>query len=221
MCAMAQIALHVARRFALFLDTYRLPDRSRWTGQQLDDATDGVVPRSYVTNLRKGRIDSPGYEKMMAIAKAMGFPPGAWFDETSSGGAPAATDESQDLAGRLEHLFGAVRHPKTGEPYTDAEAARMSAGVLTEQEGERIRTGAVPDPTVSQVSALAAVFGVEPSYLVDRKGQPTLDAELLVGLRNETAREITREALRLPERERSIVLGIVRQLGDQGPPPTG
>jgi len=28
----------------------------------------GVVTRSYVTNLRKGRIEDPGYEKMRAIA---------------------------------------------------------------------------------------------------------------------------------------------------------
>ena len=90
MCAMAQTALHVARRFALFLDTYRRPDGSRWTGQQLDEATEGVVARSYFTNLRKGRIESPGYEKMMAIAKAMGFPPEAWFEEMPTDGALAA-----------------------------------------------------------------------------------------------------------------------------------
>ena len=45
----------------------------------------------------------------------------------------------------------------------------MSAGSLPEEEVEGIRTGAISDPTVGQVSALAAVFGVEPSYLVDRK----------------------------------------------------
>ena len=33
------------------------------------------MPRSYVTNLRKGRIENPGYEKMRAIAKAMSFAP--------------------------------------------------------------------------------------------------------------------------------------------------
>jgi hypothetical protein len=38
-----------------------------------------------------------------------------------------------------------------------------------------------------------------------------LDAELLEGLSDETTREITRQALRLPEREREIVLGVVRQ----------
>jgi transcriptional regulator with XRE-family HTH domain len=87
----------------------------------------------------------------------------------------------------------------------------MSAGGLTEEEVEGIRTGKISDPTVGQVAALAAVFGVEPSYLVDRKEPPPLDAELLEGLSDETTREITRQALRLPERERGIVLGVVRQ----------
>jgi hypothetical protein len=62
---------------------------------------------------------------------------------------------------------------------------------------------------------LAAVFGVEPSYLVDRKEPPPLDAELLEGLHDETTRQITREALRLPERERQIVVGVVRQFGER------
>ena len=69
--------MHLARRFELFLDIYPRLDGSRWTGQQLDEATGGIVTRSYFTNLRKVRIENPGYEKMAAIAKAMGFPPGA------------------------------------------------------------------------------------------------------------------------------------------------
>jgi hypothetical protein len=74
---------------------------------------------------------------------------------------------------------------------------------------------------VGQVAVLAAVFGVEPSYLVDSEEPPWLDVELLEGLSDETTREITREALRLPERERRIALGIVRQFGGQGLPPSG
>jgi transcriptional regulator with XRE-family HTH domain len=73
--------MHVSQRFEQLLDSYRHPDGSRWTGQQLDEATEGLVTRSYVTNLSKGRIRSPGHEKMSAIAKAMGFPPAAWFEE--------------------------------------------------------------------------------------------------------------------------------------------
>jgi transcriptional regulator with XRE-family HTH domain len=71
------------------METYRRPDGRRWTGQELDEATGGVVTRSYVTNLRKGRIDNPGYEKLRAIAKVMGFPPELWFQEGVEFGAGA------------------------------------------------------------------------------------------------------------------------------------
>ena len=73
--------MYIAQRFEHLLDSYRQPDGSRWTGQQIDEATDGLVTRSYVTNLSKGRIKSPGHDKMAAIAKAMDFPPGAWFED--------------------------------------------------------------------------------------------------------------------------------------------
>jgi transcriptional regulator with XRE-family HTH domain len=69
--------MHISQRFEHLLNAHRRPDGSRWTGQQLHEATGGVVTRSYVTNLRKGRIESPGYEKMRAIAKAIGFAPEA------------------------------------------------------------------------------------------------------------------------------------------------
>jgi DNA-directed RNA polymerase specialized sigma24 family protein len=70
-------------------------------------------------------------------------------------------------------------------------------------------------PDRGQVVALAGVFGVEPSYLLDR-GEPVFDGELVEALRDEAVREATREISRLPERERRVVLGIVRQFGDQG-----
>jgi len=180
-----------------------------------------VVTRSYVTNLRKGRIENPGYEKMLAIARAMGFPPEAWFEHAAGDEAVAIPEEDRDFAARVGHLFESIVHPGTGVSYTNAEVARMSLGDLTEEDVEGIRTGVIDDPTVSHVAALAAVFGVEPSYLVDRKEPPSLDTELLDGLRDETTREITREALRPPERERQIVLGIVRQFGERGSPPSG
>jgi ABC-type histidine transport system ATPase subunit len=54
-----------------------------------------VVARAYFVNLKKGCINSPGYQKMVAIAKAMGFPPAAWFED--------GTDSALDwgLAGAL------------------------------------------------------------------------------------------------------------------------
>jgi transcriptional regulator with XRE-family HTH domain len=207
--------MHVAQKFEHLLDTYRRPDGHRWTGQQLDEATGGVVTRSYVTNLRKGRIENPGYEKLAAMAKAMGFPPEVWFEDSlSEGRSIGDAEQSRSVASRLEHLFEVVRNPKTGEPYTNAEVARMTLGELSEEEVERIRTGEVSDPTVGQVAALAGVFGVEPSYLLDR-GEPLFDRELVDALRNWTVREATREISRLPEKERRLVLGIVRQFGSE------
>ena len=69
-------ALYAARRFELFLEAYRRPDGDRWGGADLKRATGGGMTRSYVANLRKGRIVNPGHEKMRAIVKAIGFPPG-------------------------------------------------------------------------------------------------------------------------------------------------
>jgi transcriptional regulator with XRE-family HTH domain len=209
--------LHVAQRFERLLDAHRRPDDSRWTGQQLDEATGGVVTRSYVTNLRKGRIENPGYEKMRAIAKAMGFAPEVWFEDGLGDVRSIGQAEgSRGLAGRVEHLFEVVRNPTTGEPYTNSEVARMALGDLSEEDVERIRSGAIKDPSVGQVAALASVFGVEPSYLLDRKGSPLLDEELLEALRDETVREANREISWLPARERRLVLGIVRQFENPG-----
>jgi transcriptional regulator with XRE-family HTH domain len=204
--------MHIAQKFEALLEMYPRPDGHRWSGKEIDDATAGVVSRSYVTNLRKGRIDNPGYEKMRAIAKAMGFEPEVWFKEGVGRAPSAPSGDRRGIAGRVEHLFDAVRNPKTGQRYTNAEVARMTLGDLSEEDVAGFRTGTLGDPTVGQVAALAGVFGVEPSYLLDR-GEAPFDAELVEGLRDEAVREAVREILRLPERERGLVLGIVRQFG--------
>jgi transcriptional regulator with XRE-family HTH domain len=208
--------MHMAKKFEALLEIYRRPEGRKWSGQEIDEATGGVVSRSYVTNLRKGRIENPGYAKLAAMAKAMGFAPEVWFEERLGEGRSIGQAEvSYGVAARLEHLFEVVRNPKSGEPYTNAEVARMTLGDLSEEQVERIRTGAISDPSVGQVAALASVFGAEPSYLLDR-GQPSLlDKELVKALREEDVRDITRESSRLPDRERQLVLGIVRQFRDQ------
>ena len=93
--------MHIARRFELLLDTYRHPDGHRWSGHEIDDATSGVVSRSYVTNLRKGRIENPGYEKLKAIAKAMGFPPELCFED--------AIENLEDVVGVRPSWFSGSR----------------------------------------------------------------------------------------------------------------
>ena len=62
--------------------------------------TSGITHRSIRvkrTNLRNGRIGSPGLDKLEAIAGAMGFPPQLWFDEEPGDRAPDAA-----LAAALE-----------------------------------------------------------------------------------------------------------------------
>jgi transcriptional regulator with XRE-family HTH domain len=214
--------MHIVQKFEGLLETYRRPDGRRWSGQEIDEATGGVVTRSYITNLRKGRIESPGFEKMKAIAKAMGFAPEVWFEDgLGEGQSIEQAEESRGLSGRLEHVFEVVRNPKTGKPHTNGEVARMTLSDLSEDDIERMRTGALSDPTMSQIVALASVFGVEPSYFLDRGEPSLLDEELVQALRDEDVRDITRESARLPDRERQLVLGIVRQFRDQKTVPSG
>jgi transcriptional regulator with XRE-family HTH domain len=97
----------------------------------------------------------------------------------------------------------------------------MTLGDLSEENVERIRTGAIGDPSVGQVAALASVFGVEPSYLLDRGEPPLLDQELEQALHDTDVRDITRESSRLPDGERRLVLGIVRQFRDHKAAPSG
>jgi hypothetical protein len=138
--------MHIAQKFEALLEKYRRPDGRRWSGQEIDEATGGVVTRSYVTNLRKGRIENPGYAKLAAMAKAMGFPPEVWFEDgLNLKRSIVQAGESRCVAGRLEHVYEVIRNPKTGEPYTNAEVARMTLGDLTEEEVER--KGPAPSAT--------------------------------------------------------------------------
>ena len=139
--------MHVAQRFELFLDTYRRLDGTPWTGQKLDEASDGVVARAYVTNLRKVRIENPGYEKMLAIAKAMGFPPALWFEETPGDGIQAVPAEGQDLAGVEASLtsigtFSAYNRSATGtikkEAFVVQGATVQHVNVFLVSQGEAL-----------------------------------------------------------------------------------
>jgi len=76
--------VQIAEKFEHFVEVYRRSDGSRWGGQDLYHATGGIVTRSYVSSLRKGRIENHGFEKLRAIAKAMNFPPELWFEDVES-----------------------------------------------------------------------------------------------------------------------------------------
>ncbi len=221
---------HIARRFEALLEAYRRADGRRWSGQSLSDATGGIVTRSYVTNLRKGRIENPGYEKLNAIARAMGFSPELWFQDGDDLSGPVIAksgEEERDIAGKVNHLFEVIKNQKSGEAYTNAEVARMSLGGLTgrdggitEEEIRGLRSGEIPNPSVNQVAALADFFGVQPSYFVNRNQEPVLlDQEAISALEDETTNAILHKSIRLPRRERDMILAIIQQFESLHDPP--
>jgi transcriptional regulator with XRE-family HTH domain len=210
--------LRISQKFEQLRDRYRRPDGTRWNGQQLQDATGGVVTRSYVSMMRKGRIENPGFDKLRAMAKAMGFPPESWFEE-SDGNRTAARldpeDAKRDVAGRLNHLFEIVRNERTGELYSSADIARMSLGDLTEDEVEDIRTGTLGNPAISQVVALAEAFGVHPSYFLETGRNPALlGAQEMNALGDSRTRAILSKSLNLSDREKDMVLDMIQHLGN-------
>ncbi len=96
---------HVSKKFSWLLMSYRRPDGSEWGGQDLETATGGAVKRSYVTNLRKGRIGSPGLDKLEAIAGAMGFPPHLWFADGAQDEVSEAALEDETVRAILEEAL--------------------------------------------------------------------------------------------------------------------
>lgn len=210
--------MHIAKKFDLLLDTYRRPDGRSWTGQEIDEATGGIVTRSYITNLRKGRIENPGYEKLRAIAKAMNFPPALWFEDRADSLTKMRIEPATrpcNIAERTNQLFDIVQNAKAGRPYSNSEIVRMSLGELTEENLQEIRSGQLTNLSVNQLLALADAFGVHPDYFLDTEAKPTLlNESALQILQDETVSAIAHRSLQLTERERQIILGIVRQFED-------
>ena len=66
------------------------------------------MTRSYVSNLKAGRIENPGLAKLEAIAGAMGFPPALWFGEAGeriADGALVAALENDTVRAILEETL--------------------------------------------------------------------------------------------------------------------
>lgn len=207
----------IVKKFELLLERYRLPDGRRWNGQELQNATGGVVTRSYVSALKKGNIENPGFEKLQAIAKAMDFPPELWFEGIEDGSRATQDFDSIDdtsMAKRLERLFEILPNERTGKAYTNAEVARMSLGDLTEEEVEALRTGRAENPTVRQVLALSEVFGIDPSYFLKRgKKTPLLDKDTMQLLGDKRSLTIANKSLNLSDGEKDLIIDMIERLG--------
>ena len=209
--------MRISQKFELFRERYRREDGGKWSGQDLQGATGGVVTRSYVSMLRKGKIENPGFDKLRAIAKAMGFSPELWFEEAGeieNAARVERPDREQDIAGRLNRLFEVIKNERTGKPYTNADLARMSLGEVTETDIEDIRAGTLENPAISQVVALAEAFGVHPSYFLDTGKRPTLLGEQEINaLGDQRVRAILNKSVSLSDQEKDMVLDMIQHLG--------
>ena len=128
---------HVSERFRRLLALYRKPDGGEWGGQDLENATGGAVGRSYVANLKKGRIENPGLSKLEAIAGAMGFPPALWFGEEKG----RAADDALVAALKDETLRSILEEARRLRP----KDRRLLLGIAR-QISPRERVDGPPEP---------------------------------------------------------------------------
>lgn len=71
--------------------------------------------------------------------------------------------KKESFAAKLNQLFEEKRKPD-GTHYTQTEVVEKTNGILTRVYLWRLRTGRANNPGLHVISALAAFFGVDPSY---------------------------------------------------------
>lgn len=181
-----EAARFYAERVELLLDRFRRPDGTKWGNTQLEEATRDVVSNSYVSGLRHARYSKPGYEQLVAIARAVGFPvtlwdlpPEEWDLELSRHERARALPDPDEVALLLERLFRTDTNPETGLMYTSAEVAWNTGGRLSEGAVDRLRRGASQSYSEADLAAIGQVFGVGPSYWIARQGAATIDWDAL------------------------------------------
>jgi transcriptional regulator with XRE-family HTH domain len=209
--------------FAQLLEMYPHPEGGKWTGPRMQEATGGFVNAAYFSNLLAGRIKQPGLDKLKAIAEAMGFPPQLWLEEPDSWGRledePEGVSPGIALKDLLNNLFTSVSDEHSGEPLTNAEVSRRTAGKVSEAELEAMRSGALDNPTIEQVLALSEAFDVDPAYWLRRgKHKPLVDQEIVEALRNEENRLLLHRSLGLSRDQKDMLLVLMEQLQNRERP---
>jgi transcriptional regulator with XRE-family HTH domain len=107
------------------------------------------------------------------------------------------------LAERIDLLFRTV-HPGRHRPYSMREAASQinaAAGQQVISHGYlwSLRKGTKTNPSMIQIAAIAAFFGVPPSYFFDVPGETPVDPAVRIALSDDKVREVILRAQGLPE----------------------
>lgn len=127
------------------------------------------------------------------------------------------------LAERLNHLFEVVRPAGRTRPYSNPEVARAVSErgdvQISPQYLWALRNGSRDNPTVRQLEALAAFFGVPPAYFLSDERAADIDEQLalLVAARDADVREILRRSTTLSGPDRLTVLRIIEGLAGRAP----
>ena len=122
------------------------------------------------------------------------------------------------LADKLDALFGSVR--PHGREYTYEQVARGSEAAggptISATYVWQLRKGLRDNPTKHHLEALAAFFGVPPSYFFDDEAADDIAAELemLTALRDDDVRAVALRAASLTPEARAALMHIVEQLPD-------
>ncbi|MDP9476292.1 MAG: hypothetical protein M3R38_11550 [Actinomycetota bacterium] len=215
--------LRYGEMFRRLLEVYPHPAGGRWTGARMEEATAGFVNASYFSNLLNDRMKQPGLDKLKAIADAMGFPPQLWLEEPDRWGPSPEAGKRPVAPGAgtfqalLNNLFASFADEATGEPPSNAEIARRTAGKVTEHELGQMRSGVSENPTLEKLLALSRAFDVDPAYWF-RRGEkgPLVDQQVVEALRSEENRLILHRSLGLSKDQKDMLLVLMEQLQKRG-----
>ncbi len=218
---------HYAQRFARILKLYPHPAGREWRGKDFEIATNKYVSGSYITALRKGRIDNPGVDRLRKISEVMGAPfemwlgePEGWENTPREAGVPEGGSDS--LADLINHLFEVIVDERSGKPYSDRDVSSMTHGRLGEDEIARMRSGELQNPTRGQLLALSDAFDIDPSYWFGRgERKPVLDPDLAEALRNDKTYALLNKSLSLDDADKDIVMTLMEQLETRRGPGRG
>lgn len=138
----------------------------------------------------------------------------------------AKPQQPRTLAEKLDHLFATV-HPAKGEfTHEQVATAIEQAGgpTISATYVWQLRKGVRDNPTKNHLEALAAFFGVTPTYFFDDEAAARIDAqlELLAAIRDPLVQDLAVKASGLSPETLTTVIDMVdraRQL--EGLAPSG
>lgn len=125
-------------------------------------------------------------------------------------------DGESSFAARLDHLFTVVHPPDRGEySYREvAESIERSGGpTISASYIWQLRTGVKDNPTKRHIEALAAFFGVGPTYFFDDTQAARVDAELalVAAMRDAGIRQLALRATGLSTESLNVIADLIER----------